>query len=138
MSAATEQPRVVVVDDNDLIRRELRELLEQEGFSVVGEATNGIDAVDVAMTAENAVILMDNRMPLMGGMEATRLIKERSPHTQVVLLTAYDDASLANEAEESGSYCYLVKGCAPSLIVDVLRRAWGHGRVLLWRAEGGA
>ncbi|HEV2895445.1 MAG TPA: response regulator transcription factor, partial [Actinomycetota bacterium] len=87
-------PRLLVVDDHDMLRKALVELLVQAGFEVVGEAADGADAVALAKQLEPEVVLIDLRMPVLGGLDATRLIKDAHPATQVVLLTAFDSPAL--------------------------------------------
>jgi two-component system invasion response regulator UvrY len=116
-------PRVLVADDEDGVRRALLGMLEDEGISIVGEAVDGPDAVALARDLAPDVVLMDLRMPGMGGIEATRLIKESVPFSQVIILTIYDDATLSQGAEDVGVYAYLVKGCSGRLIRDVILQA---------------
>ena len=118
-------PRVVLVDDEGGFRSALRELLQEEGIAVVGEARDGKSGLAEAEALQPDVVLMDLRMPTMDGIEATQRIKQVLPHTQVIILTAYEDASLTRSAEEVGAYAYLVKGCSGRLIRDLVIRA-GH------------
>ena len=84
------RPRLLVVDDHHLLRAALVDLLVQAGFEVVGEAADGADAVALAKELDPDVVLMDLRMPVLGGLDATRLIKDACPDIQVVLLTAFE------------------------------------------------
>jgi DNA-binding NarL/FixJ family response regulator len=117
-------PRVLVADDDEGIRQALRDLLTEEGMEVVGEAADGAEAIDLALQAKPDVILMDLRMPVLGGAEATAKIREQLPTTQVIILSAYDDPALNKSAEEAGAYAYLVKGCSAGLVRDVLLEAY--------------
>lgn len=117
------KPRVMVADDNPEVRLALCELLEGDGFEVVGRAIDGSEAVALAEELQPDVVLMDLRMPGLDGIEATRRIRDRHPLVQVVILTAYNDPALVEDANEAGVYCYLVKGSPPSLIFDVLTYA---------------
>ena len=116
-------PRLLVVDDHDMLREALVELLVQAGFEVVGEAADGADGVVLAKQLEPEVVLMDLRMPVLGGLDATRLIKDARPATQVVLLTAFESPALQQQAEEAGCFAYLVKGGPPGTLRLVLHQA---------------
>jgi two-component system, NarL family, invasion response regulator UvrY len=125
------RPRLLVVDDHDMLRTALVELLVQAGFEVAGEAVDGADAVALAKQLEPDVVLMDLRMPVLGGLDATRLIKDASPATQVILLTAFESPALQQHAEEAGCYAYLVKGCPPGTLRLTIHEAVAFRRSLL-------
>ena len=131
-------PRVLVVDDHAMLREALVELLVQAGFDVAGEAADGADAVALAKQLEPDVVLMDLRMPVMGGLDATRLIRDACPATQVVLLTAFDSPALQQQAEEAGCFAYLVKGGPPGTLRTVLHQAVAAARELLPEADSTA
>ena|SRR2546425_5485583 len=117
------RPGVLIVDDEPETCVLLRAILEEAGIQVLGTAFGGTDGVAAAKALEPEVVLMDLRMPDLDGLAATRQIKEHRPVTQVIFLTFYGDSELTTAAEEVGAFCYLVKGCPPSLIVDMVRRA---------------
>ena len=117
-------PRILVVDDDQGFREMLRDFLLDDGFDVVGEAPDGVEAVTAAERLRPEVVVMDMRMPRMDGLEATRRIRAASPTTQVVILSAYEDQALKRGAQELGVYSYLIKGCPPSTLVETLRSAW--------------
>jgi NarL family two-component system response regulator LiaR len=119
----TSRPRVLLVEDDHSIRSALRELLEDAGISVVGEATDGEAGIRQAELLDPDVVTLDLRMPVMGGIEAAKEIKKVSPSTEVIILTAYDDPTLSEAADGAGVYCYIVKGHAPRFLVDAIRRA---------------
>lgn len=106
----------------------LRAILEEEGIEVAGAAGGGIQGVFMADDLAPDVVLMDLRMPDMDGVQATRRIKAAHPDMQVIFLTFYGDRDWADSAEDVGAFCYLVKGCPPSMIVEMIRRAWGYQR----------
>ncbi len=122
--------RVLVAEDDELLRNALCKLLVEEGFDVVGEVADGQGAVSLALESRPDVVLMDYRMPGMDGLEAIGRIKEHQPSTQAVVFTAYDDESLNLEAERADVYCLLVKGCAPSLILTMVSKAGKYKREL--------
>jgi DNA-binding NarL/FixJ family response regulator len=103
--------RILVVDDDDAVRTVLSELLQEEGLEVVGRAVDGVEGVSLALSLSPDVILLDVRMPRMGGIDAAREILSRLPNVRVVMLSAYDDASLKAEAQAAGASAFLVKGC---------------------------
>ena len=125
------RPRLLVVDDHDMLRQALVELLTQAGFEVAGQAADGADAVALAKQLEPDVVLMDLRMPVLGGLDATRLIKDACPDIQVVLLTAFESPALKQQAEEAGCFAYLVKGSPPGELRLVLHQAMACRRSLL-------
>lgn len=121
--ASPPQPRILVVDDDALVRDAIQELLEGMGLAVVGAVEDGFRAVETAGIVEPDVVLMDVRMPGMDGLEATRRIRLLHPDVQVVLLSAYDDLTFRKVAEEAGARTYLVKGCPPDVLERELRAA---------------
>ena len=124
-------PRVLVADDHDMLREALVELLDQAGFDVAGQAADGVDAVALAKQLAPDVVLMDLRMPVLGGLDASRLIKDACPAMQVVLLTAFESPALQQQAEEAGCFAYLVKGAPPGNLRLVLHQAVAARRALL-------
>src|SRR6266705_1096215 len=127
-------PRVLLVEDDQANRRRIRAILSEEGISVIGEASDGATGVRLARELGPDVILMDLRMPFMGGLEATRVIKEKLPNTQVIILTSYDGPLPSRSAEQAGAYAYLVKGCSAKLLREMIYQAWKY-RVGLQRAD---
>jgi len=119
-------PRILLVDDQPETRALLRGVLEGEGIHIVGEAEDGSEAVEMTGQLAPEVILMDLRMPGMGGLQATRIIKDQHPDVQVILLTFYDELLPVVSPEEVGAFAYLIKGCPPGLMRDVILQAWSH------------
>ena len=120
------QPRVLLVEDDQCNRRRIREILANEGIDVVGEGSDGQAGIELTARLEPDVVLMDLRMPRMGGLEATREIKRALPLTQVIVLTSYDGPLPTRSAEQAGAYAYLVKGCQGDLMRDVIYQAWKY------------
>jgi DNA-binding NarL/FixJ family response regulator len=115
--------RIVVADDDDGVRESLCTILERRGCKVVGRAVDGAEAITVTLSTNPQVVLMDLRMPNVDGIEAARRIKHRFPNTQVIVLSAYDDESLRELADGAGVYCFLIKGCPPRMILEMVHRA---------------
>ena len=94
--------RVMVVDDTDHVRGMLVDMLELDGFEVVGQASSGQEAIDLAMDTTADVIIMDYKMPGMDGLSAARSIREGKPDQAIILYTAYLDPKLEVQAREAG------------------------------------
>ncbi len=94
--------RVLIVDDTDHVRRMLAEMLDLDGFHVVGEAAGGTEAVLLADQLDPDVVIMDLKMPVVDGLEATRDLKARRPDQVVILYTAYLDEAIESAAREAG------------------------------------
>jgi DNA-binding NarL/FixJ family response regulator len=118
-------PRVLLVDDEEEVRAALRELLQDMGMAIVGEAADGEEAVPRVDEVRPEVVLMDLRMPKMDGLEASRAIKHRHPAVHIIILSAYDDPGLRRSADVAGATLYLVKGCRPWLIEQAIKSAAG-------------
>jgi DNA-binding NarL/FixJ family response regulator len=106
---ALAQVRVLIVDDHDLFRSGLRNLLEDEGVHVVGEASAGQEALNIVREVAPDVVIMDLNMPGMGGVEATRHISTIAPLTRVVMLTISDQDNDVIDAILAGACGYLLK-----------------------------
>ncbi|GED52127.1 response regulator [Brevibacillus borstelensis] len=102
------QPKIMVVDDEPIIRMDLREMLEAEGYLVVAEAKNGEEAVAQAHRHKPDLIIMDVKMPVMNGIKASNIIRSFSD-CSILLLTAYSQRVLVQDARKAGVTAYLVK-----------------------------
>jgi len=101
---------VLLVDDHALVRRGFRRILEDEpAFQVVGEASDGLEAVQLAAHLQPAVIVMDCALPQMNGIEATRRILAKSPHIAVLMLSMHSEDTLVRQALEAGARGYILK-----------------------------
>ena len=99
--------RVVIADDESIIRLDLKEILESAGYDVVGEASRGDDAAELIRTLQPDLALLDVKMPGLDGIEVARLVQDSS--TVVVLLTAFSQRELIENARNAGVVAYLVK-----------------------------
>lgn len=114
--------RVLIVDDHALFRRGLELVLsEEEDIDVVGEANDGVEGVERAGELVPDVVLMDVRMPRVGGIEAARTIRERLPTTKVIMLTVSDDERDLYEAVLAGANGYLLKEVSIEEVADAVR-----------------
>jgi DNA-binding NarL/FixJ family response regulator len=114
--------RIVLADDHPVVRGGLRALIATiDGLEVVGEAVDGEAAVRETQLLRPDVVLMDVRMPGLGGVEATRRIREVMPGTAVLMLTMYDDDATVLTAMQAGARGYLLKGAEQDEIVGAIR-----------------
>jgi NarL family two-component system response regulator LiaR len=115
---------VMIVDDHAVVRQGIRALLEAEGgFQVVGEAGSGGEAALLAADLAPDVVLMDLVMPEMDGVTATRLIKQNSPRSQVIVLTSYHEDEHIYPAIRAGALSYLLKSVGLDELVAAVRKA---------------
>jgi two-component system, NarL family, response regulator LiaR len=120
----TEPVTVLIVDDHAVVRRGIRALLEAEGgFEVAGEAGSGGEAVLLAADLAPDVVLMDLVMPEMDGVEATRLVKQESPRSQVIVLTSYHEDEHIYPAIRAGALSYLLKSVGLEELTEAVRKA---------------
>ena len=116
--------RVLVVDDQAIYRVGLKTMLEEaDGVEFVGEAADGAAAIEAFATTLPDVVLMDIRMPGIGGVEATRSIVTAHPHTAVLMLTMMEDGTSLFAALRAGARGYLLKGSGPDQIVRAILAA---------------
>ena len=105
-----ESIRILIVDDHEMVRHGLSVMMErEEGFSVVGEAKNGLEAVEQAQALQPDIILMDLRMPEMDGVEAMRRIRAEQDDVKFLVLTTYDTDEYIFDAIDAGAKGYLLK-----------------------------
>lgn len=117
--------RVLIVDDESLIRMDLRDIIESCGHEVVAEGTNGVEALALCKKHKPDIILMDVKMPELDGIEAARQIGFHH-EAPVVLLTSYSQQDLIDKARDSGVYGYLSKPVREEQLVPTLEMALGR------------
>jgi NarL family two-component system response regulator LiaR len=119
---------VLIVDDHDMVRSGLAVFLETfDDLVLVGEASDGAEAVRLCAEARPHVVLMDLVMPRMDGVAATRAIREAHPQIQIIALTSFSDRSLVQGALQAGALGYLLKSASIDELADAVRNA-RHGR----------
>ena len=122
-SAKEDAIRVLIVDDHALFRRGLQMVLESEpDIDVVGEASDGFEAIERSEQTTPDVVLMDVRMPKRSGIEATRVIKDTLPSTQVLMLTISDEEADLYEAIKAGAAGYLLKEISIDEVASAVRQ----------------
>ncbi|NIS31730.1 MAG: response regulator transcription factor [Actinobacteria bacterium] len=113
----------MLADDHRMLREGLSRSMSEHGFDVVGEARDGVEAVNMAYSLTPDVILMDVSMPEMDGVEACRQVRTSVPGTKVVMLTMHADQDVLANAIRAGACGYLVKDCSTEEIADAVRMA---------------
>ncbi len=115
---------LLITDDHSIVRQGIRVFLElQPDFTVLGEADSGEAAVRMAAELVPDVVLMDLVMPGMGGVEATRQLKQASPHSQVIVLTSYHEDEFIFPALRAGAISYVLKDVSPDELAETVRKA---------------
>jgi DNA-binding NarL/FixJ family response regulator len=118
----SEPTTVVIADDHPMVRQGLRLTLDDlPGIQVVGEATTGQQAVDLAESLQPDVLIMDINMPELNGIDATRALTQSSPHIKVLVLTMFDDDASVFQAMRAGARGYLLKGAGEQEIQRAVR-----------------
>jgi two-component system response regulator NreC len=143
--------RVLLADDHPIMRAGIRLLLENESdIDIVGEADNGLKAVEMTQSLRPDVVIMDISMPDLDGFEATRRICQSCPNTRVLVLTMYDSEEHFFEILKAGAVGYVPKKAAPTDLISALRSVYAGGVFIyptvarslvndyLRRAEGGS
>lgn len=118
--------RVLVVDDHTVIRKGLCLLLSDEkyGIDVIGEASDGMEAIEKSRSLDPDVILLDLAMPGMGGLEAIPLIKKDNPEARILILTSFAEDEQVLEAIRSGALGYLIKDASPDELVSTVHNVY--------------
>jgi DNA-binding NarL/FixJ family response regulator len=104
--------RILVVDDHQMLREALVGMLAAAGLEVVGAVGDGADATSLAVELTPDVVLMDLSMPVLNGLDATRLLREVVPGVAIVVFSAFDSPELKRQAFDAGAVAYLPKGCS--------------------------
>lgn len=134
----TEVGTIVLADDHRLLRETLRAALEREAdLAVVGEADDGVEALDMVMRLDPDVLVLDLAMPRMDGLEVLRRLQRDPRGTRVVVLSAYTDPALIAEAANAGGWAYISKGASTAELVGAVRDAVAGRRHASIAAQAG-
>jgi two-component system, NarL family, response regulator LiaR len=121
--------RVMIVDDNKFVRRALVTTLRQSAdFKMVGEATNGQDAVRLCEGLQPDVVLMDINMPIMDGVTATQIIHKKYPNVQIIILSNLDNKKIKQDALQAGAIMLLEKGISVNELYSAIHTAYDSPR----------
>jgi DNA-binding NarL/FixJ family response regulator len=113
--------RLFLAEDHLVVRQGLRALLEREGFSIVGDASDGRTAVEMCQALQPDIAILDLAMPQLNGIDAARAIRQLSPGTRIILLTMYAEESCVLESLRAGVRGYVLKSSAASHLVDAIQ-----------------
>jgi DNA-binding NarL/FixJ family response regulator len=120
------QVRILIVDDKPLVRDGIRAFLElHEGFTVCGEASDGLEGIKKAFELKPDVVLLDLSMPNLDGMEATHLIREGWPQAEIIIVTSHNSLEAARLAATVGASGYVTKSLIPSDLVPMVKEVMG-------------
>lgn len=117
--------KVLIVDDAAFMRMMIRDILEKNGFEVVGEASNGIKAVEIYKKEKPEVVTMDITMPDMDGIEAVKQIKAFDPDSKIIMCSAMGQQSMVMDAIRAGARDFIVKPFQADRVLEAIRKAMG-------------
>ncbi len=132
---ATHSPKVLIVDDNDLMRTLLRGILRSESCQVVGEAKNGKLALELLERTFPDVVFLDVMMPEMDGLEVLQYIKERHPHIKVIMITGNPSVENVQESIQGGASGFIVKPFNTARVLDTLHKALQGAEKTAWQGR---
>src|SRR6202521_4878664 len=122
---------IILADDHPVVRRGMQALLEHETeFSIVGVAADGLETVRLTERLKPGVLVLDLMMPGLSGLEALRILRERSPRTRIVILSMHSSSAFIAQALQNGAIGYVLKGCTEENLVLAVREAAAGRRFL--------
>ena len=121
-------PKIIIVDDNDLIRTLLRGILRAEECEIIGEARNGALALELIEKSRPDIVLLDVLMPEMDGLETLQNIKQQYPEIIVVMITGSPSKDNVQESIQGGASGFIVKPFNSAKVIETLKRAWNSRR----------
>ena len=121
-------PKVLIVDDNDLMRSLLRGILRSESYQIIGEAKNGKLALEFIEKTKPDIVFLDVMMPEMDGLETLQAIKKESPEIIVVMITGNPSQENVDESIQNGANGFIIKPFNSAKVLDTLNKAWQAGK----------
>lgn len=120
--------RIVIADDEPIMRMDMKEYLQGEGYDIVGEAADGFDAVEACKKNKPDLALLDIKMPLLDGLSAARIIQDEALADAIVLLTAYSETEFVEKAKDLGIAGYMVKPIDEKSLIPNIELAVARSR----------
>ena len=117
-------PKILIVDDNDMMRALLRGILRSENYDIIGEVKNGAVALDAIARNKPDIVFLDVIMPEMDGLEALQNIKESNPEIVVIMITGNPSKENVEESIQGGASGFIIKPFNSAKVLDTLSRAW--------------
>lgn len=117
--------KILIVDDAAFMRMMIKDILEKNGFEVVGEANNGIKAVELYKKETPDVVTMDITMPDMDGIEAVKAIKEFDPAAKIIMCSAMGQQTMVMDAIKAGAKDFIVKPFQPDRVIEAVTKVLG-------------
>ncbi len=118
--------RVIIADDETIQRMDLKDVLTKQGYLVVGEAGDGLSAVNLAREIRPDLVIMDIRMPDMDGIEVLKKIREERPEIEVIIITGYQTVDTAVKSIKLGAFDYIEKPFTPDVLIFAVSKAMEH------------
>ena len=115
------QYRVLIVDDHELVRRGLKDILRGTEFQVCGEAQDGQEGLAQTVTLRPTLVLLDMSMPVLTGLQAAAKIRQKLPETKILIITMHDSPQMEIEARAAGADAYITKMAAAGSLVKAMR-----------------
>lgn len=128
--------RIVVIDDEPIIRMDLKAMLKNAGYDVVGEGGDGFDAIDLCKSLRPDVAILDIKMELLDGLSAAQVISEECPDTAIIMLTAFSKGEYIDKAKESNISSYLMKPINEKLLIPNVELAVARNKERLEYIHG--
>lgn len=126
----TEEIKIVIADDHQLVRQGIRSFVElHEDIEIVGEAADGLEAIELTKNYYPDVLLLDLRMPGADGVTVCREVKEAAPDVKIIILTAFDNTEEIVEVLEAGAFSYILKDASPDRLIKAIKNVVKGQRV---------
>jgi|SRR5580658_3946606 DNA-binding NarL/FixJ family response regulator len=119
--------RVLIVDDHEVVRRGLRDILSGSNFKVCGEAENGQEALEQTLKLKPDVVLLDMSMPVMTGLQAATKIRQLAPETKIIMVSMHDSPQMVEESRTAGADAYLTKMSAARDLLSTMEGVLNKG-----------